>query len=675
MDIDKEKLREKLENFKIDSAKIEDGGIVVKMTLNFCGNYQSDSKISYYKSRWFYGLPYEDKAVKYIFLQPFIYNRSGDRKLYLPDEILKLVRPKFHLSNSLLDDITKKSISTSLLQIYKGLEKMSYKIDYSNFTSSVKDYKIWTAEIKKKEFEDSKPGAYFVVQDNLKIEKYFETIGEYDEFAILTPQYCGQVVSEVNDAVNLIKILNESFTFSNQDSDAIEPARIMIPILISVLSNISSVIHSKIVTSSLSLLEKLEATFIAEKSVIVWCSVEVIKKFIQRFSVDSDSNHIEKEYDEVEDKFNLSLKCLIERSTHIQDLRPGRRTLIIDGTKIDVNTGLRERKSILDDSDNTKKTFERASNFKSRFGYNVLTVNLLTQKSLIPIYFTIDGMGRHDKTLLDKIIRSKKVFKDGDRVILDRGFADFDLFSILKEVLHVDILIPAKKNLVCIKEILTLMEEFEDDQFDVFEEELIHSFETEVITSSKKKLKFRGVAVASNLKGSFVKDKSPNSESQSDLIIKGKKRKFMIFLYTGSDLEGGQILIEYRLRWGVEVGYGDMTSNMGLKEINGWKLYSIEFHIASVLLAKALVEIYKNTPKGIELLNTTIKALSNKFEKENIPTVDNFRLMVIKDNCYKLFSFEAMIRAFVNLPKQYLEKVLNEIGNRSEVGKILESKI
>jgi hypothetical protein len=383
---------------------------------------------------------------------------------------------------------------------------------------------------------------------------------------------------------------------------------------------------------------------------IIYVELEL---FIQKFNIDTSTNHINKEYDDVEDKFNTILRELDLRSKKLQKTDDNRRILVIDETKVDV------KDSVIYNKKETEYD-EGVPYNQTGFGYNMLVVSHLLETSLVPIYFTIDVMEKQSASLYTKTADTLGIFNNNDLILVDRGFIDYDLMYELKTTKHIDILTPGKTNLVSVKEILAQVRALQESDYKLIGNLFTKLYETKVLTSSKRELKLKALVIISNKDGKFVNESDVERRIMDKFSTIVNDKKYIVFLYTGDDLTDVQILNKLKLRLSTQVEVTDKLRNLELNKIRDLNINSVEFYLATFILAKAIVEIYKNTKQGAELIGTTIKAIAEGINNQpNL--IGKSKTMIVKDQQYKLYFLSSFVRTMQQMSKDVRESALTEM--------------
>ena len=225
-----------------------------------------------------------------------------------------------------------------------------------------------------------------------------------------------------------------------------------------------------------------------------------------------------------------------------------------------------------------------------------------------PCLITFGSLKTHDLILSKEALISNAWLKPGDNLNVDRGFLDHFLLRAMNEK-GVSVTVPAKKNMEIYKEAVAIA--VKENNWNVHPNPkrkhqkiqlvkdlaLFYQGEAAREHGFSKEMKINAAVIRIDVK----KDKK--TEIDDMMVSKDKHYAYAVILCTDSRLTAREIIQNYQTRWGCEEDYRQLKEFWKLNAFTTTRYEGILLEMICCIIAYALCELFKETPKGAKYRN------------------------------------------------------------------------
>lgn len=291
------------------------------------------------------------------------------------------------------------------------------------------------------------------------------------------------------------------------------------------------------------------------------------------------------EYEEMYDYYNDVVQKHIFK-TH--DIYPN--IHILDCTKIKVNmkNGNYENSSLAHDHNNNEL-------FR---GYKLSSLRGIVGDTGIIEEVKFGTASIHDIELSENILLNSSCLKEGDILIMDRGFISRKMIKHLKEQRKVDVYIPMKKNMSEYQMALALAEELDDWQPHPLREKqmICHVPNVDALWS-----------------GNEIED---NIFLNAVVIWFEETQSYAVITTTDMSKNAKEIILTYELRPEIEEDFRQLKDFWKLEDFHSTKLNVISFHIVCVLFGYLFYQLYLATEDGEKYIGKCLPVILKNYQEE-----------------------------------------------------------
>lgn len=273
----------------------------------------------------------------------------------------------------------------------------------------------------------------------------------------------------------------------------------------------------------------------------------------------------------------------------LPNLGVGANIHILDCTKVEVNmkNGNYEGAGVVKDPDGSLHR-----------GYKLATLRGIYGDTGMIEEVRFGSIETHDLTLSKEMVLSTPLLKEGDVLVMDRGFLSREVLNALKRR-GVDVYIPLRKG----------MEAYEVAVSAAKMEGQWHSHPND-------KRKEQRIAFAGML-GAYWQSEKP----EEDVPINGcvvwdtKKDDYYVFVTTDTNVRARQLLKTYELRPEIEEDFRQVKDFWKLEDFRSRKLPVIAFHLVCTLLGYLFFQVYIQMEEGKGLAGKSLPVALKHYEK------------------------------------------------------------
>ena len=224
-----------------------------------------------------------------------------------------------------------------------------------------------------------------------------------------------------------------------------------------------------------------------------------------------------------------------------------------------------------------------------------------------PCQIVFGQLKTHNLNLSKDALISSPWLKKGDNLNFDRGHLDHHLMRALNEK-GVSVTVPAKKNMEIYKEAVDIA--IKENNWSVHPNpkkkqkiQLVKDLEPFYQGNPakekeyKKKMKIHAAVIRIDLKS------NKEADTENLMVSEDKKYAYAVILCTDPRLTAKEIIENYETRWGCEEDYRQLKGFWKLNAFTPTRYEGILLEMICCIIAYALCELYKETPKGEKYRN------------------------------------------------------------------------
>jgi hypothetical protein len=261
---------------------------------------------------------------------------------------------------------------------------------------------------------------------------------------------------------------------------------------------------------------------------------------------------------------------------------------ILDVTKLEVNL----------DNPNYEGAEVSKEGEAAHRGYKLATLRGVCGDRGVIEEIRFGSIREHDFKLSAEMLKGTATLKDGDMLVMDRGFIDREMINHLKRERSVDLYIPLRKDM------------------DAYEEAVkIAKAANQWSTHPNPKRKQQKIADVRDL-GVFWQGREPGRDVELTgcVVWDQKKEEYHVFVTTDTQVSARQMIMTYELRPEIEEDYRQIKDFWNIEDFKSRKKNVIAFHIVCVLLGYLFFQLYAQTLKGEQWAGKSLPVALKKFK-------------------------------------------------------------
>lgn len=260
---------------------------------------------------------------------------------------------------------------------------------------------------------------------------------------------------------------------------------------------------------------------------------------------------------------------------------------ILDCTKIAVNF---ENKNY----ENSTISIDRKGN-KMR-GYKLASLRGIVEDTGIIEEVKFGTASTHDVELSFDMLKNTKCFKDGDILIMDRGFISRELINHLKNERNIDVYIPVKKRME-VYDLAVGIAESNDDW-------------NPHPTRSKQM-----ICHVNNI-GDYWRYSKEDVDLNSCVVWDEETQSYSVFITTDLTKSAKDIVMTYELRPEIEEDFRQLKEFWKLEDFKSTKYDVISFHIVCVLFGYLFYQLYLLTKEGEKYIGKCLPVILKNYKRK-----------------------------------------------------------
>ncbi len=274
------------------------------------------------------------------------------------------------------------------------------------------------------------------------------------------------------------------------------------------------------------------------------------------------------------------------------------------------------------------------------YGYKLGSLRSLLDDGGIITAIAFGPIQVHDLTLCKDMLLKSPHLKPGDMLIVDMGYIDGVIISIMKLKRKVDILIPLRSDMKGHKDAI----ESAYYHHDVPWEE--HPTRERQQIKKVEYVDYFWDACDVPLIGCVVRELEKGKDGSGGR----KDYKHWVFVTTRLTLTGKRMIQTYQLRPEIEEDHRQWKDGpWDMAKFTSTNLVQILYHVICVLLSYNLCEIYSNTRKGQQFAKKTLRQLMREQARNHEVAV-----LVFVENYYAVFEIRYFTGILIRLSQDVL---------------------
>ena len=265
---------------------------------------------------------------------------------------------------------------------------------------------------------------------------------------------------------------------------------------------------------------------------------------------------------------------------------------ILDCTKISVNleNGNYENSSL---------TTDRKGDLMR--GYKLASLRGLYNDTGVIEEIRFDTASVHDLTLSEEMVKTTNCLKQGDILIIDRGFMSRDLINYLKTERGVDTYIPLRRNMMAFNDAVAIAVE-----------------ENEWKPHPNKKRSGQRIAFVPEIVGWNSKGNTVDVPINACVVWDIPSNLYFVFVTTDTEVSAREIVSTYEIRTEIEEDYRQLKDFWRLEDFKTTKYNVIAFHIICVLLGYLFYQLYINSDIGEKYLGKSFPVAMKGYKEKGL---------------------------------------------------------
>lgn len=528
-----------------------------------------------------------------------------------------------------------------------------------------------------------------------KIAKKFVE-GQLDEIHVIFPNIADKALTQIDSDYKLDDILSEVIDLKRH-ADALNPVVFIYSLISAKLKRLFSISESIVALTSVKLLEKFNINIHSKKEIM---SEGNMRDFINKFSETEEirEEQIEKRRKEIEEKNknikNEDKKITINREEIKKDLQieqNGHKWIelfndtmeklidkipvdnkkepvihILDCVKIPVNT--------------SNKNYELSTiiNYEGKpiRGYKLGALRRLTDFGGVFEYLIDGTISTNDISLTETQITNYNGFKEGDILMMDRGFAKIEfIINLVKR--NIKVIIPVKKNMDIYKESVKIAKETSNDLWEkhpnskregqdiLLVKDLKGTWISEKDRNKKPEkimdnaIEFSACVVRIEKKNKKNKDiikAAKNAGDDIDELYEDDKYLYIVITTTDTSMSAADIIRYYELRPEIEEDFRQLKDIWKMCTFTSTKYNFVMAQLTMTILGYNIFNLFKNTKEGEKYINKSMRKIENE-EKRLTVAFNETHYFIIYGNTYGIFNGIELLDLYADSPKEIREKI------------------
>ncbi len=309
--------------------------------------------------------------------------------------------------------------------------------------------------------------------------------------------------------------------------------------------------------------------------------------------VEGSIRHLIKKYkaDELVDYYNTVMHDYIMRTLNIVTS-----IHIIDVTKIKVNFDNENYELTTKSYDANTETYYR--------GYKLSALRGIVDDGGIIEEIRFGTAETHDLHLSEEMLKTSRHLHEGDILIEDRGFLSRKLVNYMKNVKHVDVYVPLRKNMTAFEEAVKIAKKYKKE---AWQKHPNPKRENQLIT------------LVSNLSDFWESEEKDdkNVDFNACVVWYTDADEYSVFITTDTSKNAKQIISIYEMRTEIEEDFRQVKDFWKLEDFKSTKLNFIVFHVISTLLAYLFFQLYcMYDEKGEKYIGKSFPVLIKRHESK-----------------------------------------------------------
>lgn len=262
----------------------------------------------------------------------------------------------------------------------------------------------------------------------------------------------------------------------------------------------------------------------------------------------------------------------------------------------------------------------------------------------------------HDFTMIENMILNSNYLKEGDYLLMDRGFLDIDFFKKLTKK-GIKVIIPAKKNMeIYINAIEAAKQnnnwiKHPNTKRKGQDITLISDMESAWLSTSDKSKKPENLKLDYKINCCiirFEKNKNKDVLTDEEIISTDEDFAYACILTNDVSLLSRDIIRHYEMRPEIEEDFRQLKDFWGLNTYKSTKYHIISFVILISLLGYNFYQVYKESEEGKKHIG---KSLIIE-EKHGLYIVKGVRTAIVTQHYFGIFEQDELLDLYAELDKE-----------------------
>ncbi|MGX8852829.1 transposase [Amedibacillus sp. YH-ame10] len=235
-------------------------------------------------------------------------------------------------------------------------------------------------------------------------------------------------------------------------------------------------------------------------------------------------------------------------------------------------------------------------------GYKIASLRGLHGDSGIIEEMRFGTAATHDLALSEEMLKTSPCLREGDILIMDRGFISRALIKYLKEVRKIDTYIPMKKGMAEYEMAITLVEEIDNWKPHPSRKDQM------VCHVPKVYMAWRSTSLCENVK--------ENIDFNACVVWTQGVDGYFVFTTTDMSKTAEEIIMMYEMRPEIEEDFRQLKEFWELEDFKSTKLNVIAFHLICVLFGYLFYQLYLNTEDGEKYIGKCLPVILKNYKEE-----------------------------------------------------------
>ena len=509
-----------------------------------------------------------------------------------------------------------------------------------------------------------------------------------DEIEIIVPNIADNVITWSDNYLKLDKLIEDTIDIKTHD-DGIPLSVFAYALLSAKLKRLFSVTESVLAVTAAHIINKFKINIVSKKEIM---SEGNMRKFINKVGTSNEitEEQIDARIKELEEK-NKSIKedskkIVIDKNVIKEELqiKQNGHQWIVLFNKLVNKLILKIEKPVIHILDcvkipvnikNDNYELSTVINFEGKpmRGYKMGVLRGITKFGGIIEYLIDDTISKNDMALTEKEISEYDGFKEGDYLLMDRGFAKIEfVINLVKR--GINVIIPVRKNMEIFKEAIrqaqlpgikwikhpnskrkgqdiTLIKDLKG----IWIPEKDRNKKPEKIMENALDFSSCVIRIDKSMNEDVV-DAAKKAEDETDAIYEDDKYIYLVILSTNTELSAGQIVRYYEMRPEIEEDFRQLKDIWKICTFTSTKYVFIMCQICMTFLAYNLFNLFKESEKGKKYINKSMRKISNEEQRDRIP-FNEASYLVVTGGYYAIFNGVEFLDLYADCSKEMREKL------------------